>query len=183
MANNLAANAAEDTWGRRHSRTIDWNELGPSMTKAMSMSGIEHLQAMMNGELPAPPFAELMQMKATVVEPGRVVFTCAPDDSMRNAAGAIHGGVACMVLDTVAGCALQTTLPTGKAFASVEIKVSYLKAISLRSGLLTATATVVKSGSRVAFAECVMTDQSGALVATASSTLLISDITPGEVPR
>ena len=99
---------------------------------------------MMNGELPSPPFADLMQMKAIVVEPGRVVFTCAPDDSMRNAAGAIHGGVACMVLDTVAGCVLQTTLPTGKAFASVEIKVNYLKA----------------------------------MVATASSTLLISDLRP-----
>ena len=90
-----------------------WHELGPSLTKAMSMSGIEHLRAMMNGEMPAPLFAELMQLKATAVEPGRVVFTCTPDDSMRNAAGIIHGGVACMVLDTVAGCALQTTVPTG----------------------------------------------------------------------
>jgi uncharacterized protein (TIGR00369 family) len=178
MTNELPADAAEDSRGARHSRLVNWYELGPSLTKAMSMSGIDHLRAMMNGELPAPPFAELMQIKATVVEPGRVVFTCAPDDSMRNAAGIIHGGVACMVLDTVAGCAVQTTLPAGKAFASVEIKVNYLKAILLKSGLLTATGTVLKSGSRVAFAECVMTDESGALVATASSTLLISDIKP-----
>ena len=132
----------------------------------------------MNGDLPSPPFAELMQMKAIVSEPGRVVFTCALDDSMRNAAGAIHGGVACMVLDTVAGCALQSTLPAGRAFASVEIKVNYLRAILLKSGPLTATGTVVKSGPRVAFAECVMIDESGVLVATASSTLLISDMNP-----
>jgi uncharacterized protein (TIGR00369 family) len=178
MADELPANTAEDSWGPRHSRMISWHELAPSMTKAMSMSGIDHLRAMMNGELPRPPFAELMQINTIVVEPGRVVFTCTPDESMRNAAGIIHGGVACMVLDTVAGCALQTTLPAGKAFASVEIKVNYLKAILLKSGLLTATGTVVKSGSRVAFAECAMTDESGALVATASSTLLISDIKP-----
>jgi uncharacterized protein (TIGR00369 family) len=178
MTDKLAANTVEDSWGTQHSRTVNWHELGPSLTKAMSMSGIDHLRAMMNGELPAPPFAELMRMKVVVVEPGRVVFTCAPDESMRNAAGIIHGGVACMVLDTVAGCAVQTTLPAGKAFASVEIKVNYLKAILLKSGLLTATGTVLKSGSRVAFAECVMTDESGALVATATSTLLISDIKP-----
>jgi uncharacterized protein (TIGR00369 family) len=182
MTKQLADDAVDDGWGARRSRTVNWHELGPSMTKAVSMSGIDHLRAMMNGELPAPPFAELMQMKATVVEPGRVVFTCSPDDSMRNAAGVIHGGVACMVLDTVAGCALQTTLPSGKAFASVEIKVNYLKAILLKSGLLRAPGTVVESGSGVAFAECVMTDESGALVATASSTLLISDIKPGIKP-
>jgi uncharacterized protein (TIGR00369 family) len=179
MTDKSPVEAAEDSWGTRHSRTVNWYELGPSLTEAMSMSGIDHLRAMMNGELPAPPFAELMRMNVTVVEPGRVVFTCAPDESMRNAAGIIHGGVACLVLDTVAGCAVQTTLPAGKAFSSVEIKVSYLKAVLLKSGLLTATGTVVKSGSRVAFAECVMTDEAGALVATASSTLLISDIKAG----
>jgi len=132
MTDKLAANTAEDSWGARHSRMVNWHELSPSLTKAMSMSGIDHLRAMMNGELPFPPFAELMQMNATGVEPGRVVFTCAPDESMRNAAGIIHGGVACMVLDTVAGCALQTTLPAGKAFASVEIKVSTSRPFCLK---------------------------------------------------
>jgi uncharacterized protein (TIGR00369 family) len=125
-----------------------------------------------------------MQIETIVVVPGRAVFTCAPDDSMRNTAGAVHGGVAYMMLDTVAGCALQTMLPTGKTFASVEMKVNCLKAILLKGGLLTATGTVVKSGSRVAFAECVMSDESGGLVATASSTLMISDIkSPWELAR
>ena len=43
-------------------------------------------------------------------------------------------------------------------------------------GLLTATGTVVKSGARVGFAEGVVTDANGALVATASSTLLVFDL-------
>ena len=44
------------------------------------------------------------------------------------------------------------------------------------SGLLTATGTVVKSGSRVGFTEGVVTDAGGAVVATATSTLLVFDI-------
>jgi hypothetical protein len=59
VTNELAVNTAEDSWGPRQSRTVNWRELGPSLTQAMSMSGIEHLQAMMNGEMPGPPFAEL----------------------------------------------------------------------------------------------------------------------------
>jgi acyl-coenzyme A thioesterase PaaI-like protein len=54
--------------------------------------------------------------------------------------------------------------------------VNYLKAVRLSSGLLTATGTLVKAGSRVGFAEGVVTDVSGAVVATASSTLLIFDV-------
>jgi acyl-coenzyme A thioesterase PaaI-like protein len=41
---------------------------------------------------------------------------------------------------------------------------------------LTATGTVVKSGSRVGFTEGVVTDASGAIVATATSTLLLFDL-------
>jgi hypothetical protein len=64
---------------------------------------------------------------------------------------------------------VHSTLPQGKGYTSVEIKVSYLRAVRLSSGLLTATGTVVKSGARVGFAEGVVTDANGALVATASS--------------
>ena len=76
----------------------------------------------------------------------------------------------------MAGCALHSALPQGKGYTSVEIKVNYLKAVRLTSGLLTATGTVVKSGARVGFTEGAVIDESGALVATATSTLLIFDL-------
>ena len=106
-----------------------------------------------------------------------MVFTCRPDESAYNPIGAVHGGLVCTLLDSVTGCALHSTLPQGKGYTSVEIKVNYLKAVRLNSGLLTATGTVVKSGSRVGFAEGVVTDESGgAVVATATSTLLVFDL-------
>ena len=71
---------------------------------------------------------------------------------------------------------MHTTLPQGKGYTSVEIKVNYLKAVRLNSGLLTATGTVVKAGLRVGFAEGVVTDAGGAVVGTATSTLLIFDL-------
>jgi uncharacterized protein (TIGR00369 family) len=117
-----------------------------------------------------------MEFGISEVEPGRVVFSCVPDESAYNPIGAIHGGLICTLLDSVTGCAVHSTLPQGKGYTSVEIKVNYLKAVRLSSGLLTATGTLVKAGSRVGFAEGVVTDASGAVVATASSTLLIFDL-------
>ncbi|MGA7055317.1 MAG: PaaI family thioesterase, partial [Mycobacterium sp.] len=67
-------------------------------------------------------------------------------------------------------------LPEGVGYTSVEIKVNYLKAVTMTSGPLIAVGTVVKAGSRIGFTEGKVTDASGALVATATSTLLVFDL-------
>jgi uncharacterized protein (TIGR00369 family) len=140
------------------------------------MAGVDYLRAMIDGTLPPPPIAGLLQFELAEAAPGRVVFTCRPDESAYNPIGAVHGGLVCTLLDSVLGCALHSTLPQGKGYTSIEIKVNYLRAVRLSSGLLTATGTVVKSGSRVGFTEGSVTDASGAVVATASSTLLVFDL-------
>jgi uncharacterized protein (TIGR00369 family) len=161
--------------GALRSRTVTWQEPEAVIRKSLAMSGLESLLAMKSGALPKPPFADLMQFDIVSAEPGRVVFTGQPDESMYNVAGVIHGGVVGMLLDTVAGCALQTTLPAGTGYTSVEIKVNYVRTIRLSSGLLTAVGTVLRAGRQVGFTEGVVTDASGSVVATASSTLLLID--------
>ena len=54
--------------------------------------------------------------------------------------------------------------------------MNYLKAVRFGAGPLTATGTVVKSGSRVGFTEGVVIDGSGKLVATPTSPLLVFDL-------
>ena len=157
-------------------RSITWEDPGPGTAKGLAMPGIEYMQAVMKGELPAPPIASTLQFELVEAEVGRAVFTCTPDESVYNPIGAVHGGLVCTLLDSAAGCALPTTLPQGKGYTSVEIKVTYLKAVRADSGLLTVTGTVVRAGSRVGFTEATVVDGSGTLVATASSTLLIFDL-------
>jgi uncharacterized protein (TIGR00369 family) len=176
MTAELAEGIDRDDWGPARSRTVTWHEPGPSTAKGLTMAGVDYLRAMADGELPAPPIAGLMRFEITSADPGRVVFTCEPDESAYNPIGAVHGGVVCTLLDSVTGCAIHSTLPAGKGYTSVEIKVNYLKAVRLGSGVLTATGTVVKAGSRVGFAEGVVTDAGGAVVATATSTLLVFDL-------
>jgi len=176
MTAELTETSRGEDWGRPRARTVTWHEPGPSTAKGLSLAGVDYLRAMANGELPQPPIAGLLRFEIVSADPGRVVFTCEPDESAYNPIGAVHGGVVCTLLDSVTGCAIHSTLPQGKGYTSVEIKVNYLKAVRLNSGLLTATGTVVKTGSRVGFAEGVVTDASGAVVATATSTLLVFDL-------
>jgi uncharacterized protein (TIGR00369 family) len=140
------------------------------------MSGLSYWLAVADGQLPPPPIAELMRMRVTDVESGRITFSCTPDASMYNPLGMVHGGAVCTLLDTATACAMHSTLPEGVGYTSVEIKVNYLKAVTVASGPLTAVGTVVKTGSRIGFAEGKVTDASGNLVATASSTLLVFEL-------
>jgi uncharacterized protein (TIGR00369 family) len=163
-------------WGPQRSKTVTWHEPGPSTAKGLAMAGLDYLRAMADGRLPQSPIGGLMEFAIVEAEEGRVVFTCRPDESAYNPIGAIHGGLVCTLLDSVTACALHSTLPKGKGYTSIEIKVNYLKALRVTSGPLTATGTVVKSGSRVGFTEGVVTDAGGAVVASATSTLLVFDL-------
>ncbi|GAB1814449.1 PaaI family thioesterase [Mycobacterium sp. MUNTM1] len=168
-----ADRAAIAGWGGKQSRLITWHDPIATQATAAAMSGLSYWRAVADGRLPPPPIGELIQMRVTEVANGRITFTCTPDGSMYNPLGTVHGGTVCTLLDTVTGCALHTTLADGVGYTSVEIKVNYLKAITVASGPLTAVGTVVKAGSRIGFTEAKATDASGALVATATSTLLV----------
>ena len=155
------------------SRTITWHDPMATAAAARRMSGLEHLRAMKDGTIPPPPITALMNTDLAEVEEGRVVFRCRPDESHYNPIGLVHGGFVCTVLDSAAGCAVQSTLPAGVGYTSLDLTVSYLRGVHRDSGELLAIGTVVKPGRRVAFAEARVTDSQGRLVATATSTLLV----------
>ena len=140
---------------------------------AKTMSGLDYIKALIDGSIPEPPIVRLMNMNAVSAEVGKVTFTCDPDESMYNPIGVIHGGLVCTLLDSVLGCATQTTLPLGQGYTSLDITVSYLRAVTKDSGQLTAVGRMVRPGTRAAFAEATVHDASGKLVATATSTLLV----------
>lgn len=125
------------------------------------------------GEIPGAPIAGHFGMDLLEVSPGSVTFRCIPDASHYNPIGTVHGGLVCTLLDSALGCATHTTLPAGSGYTSIEIKVNYLRPVTMDSGPLICTGRVTKPGRRVAFAEGEVVDNKGAVVATASGSLLI----------
>src|SRR3978361_120174 len=156
--------------------TVTWEDPLIGAAQIKDMTGLEYLEAIRDGRIPPPPIAKLMQFDLGDVEVGRATFTVTPNESHYNPIGTVHGGLVCTLLDSVAGCAAQTTLPKGMAYTSLEIKVSYLRPVLATSGKLTAVGIVTKPGRRAAFVDATVVDAEGRLVATASSTLLVFPI-------
>lgn len=160
-------------WGEPRSKTVTWHDPVAAAERGRALTGLEHLQAIRDGRLPPAPMAGLMGFRVALAEQGEVVFTCTPDTSVYNPIGAVHGGLVCTLLDSVCGCAVQSTLPQGTGYTSLEIKVSYLRPVTRDSGELTARGWVARAGRRAAFAEGDVRTADGKVVATGSSTCLV----------
>jgi uncharacterized protein (TIGR00369 family) len=165
-------------WGPTRTKTVTWHDPAISAEAVFGLSGIEFLRAIRDGKLPPPPIAALFGLRMREIEPGRVVFECEPDESSYNPLGIVHGGLACTLADTVAGCAVQTTLAAGVTFTSIDLNVSYLRPVTAATGLLRATGQVVKPGRRVAYSTAEIVDGAGKLVAAATSSCLVMDLPP-----
>jgi uncharacterized protein (TIGR00369 family) len=140
-----------------------------------AMSGIESLRAMMRGDIPPPPMGELMGMELVVVEEGRTVFTLTPGARHDNPMGITHGGMAATLLDSAMGCAVQSTLPAGGGFTTLDLTVHYVATVTRGTGPVRAEAHVVHRGGRIATAEGRVTRVAdGRLVAHATTTCLLT---------
>lgn len=160
-------------WGEERSKTITWHDPLAAAATGRELSGLDHLRALVAGEIPPPPIAQLFGFRPIDVSEGDVVFVCTPDESAYNPIGLVHGGLVCTLLDSVLGCAVQTTLLAGVGYTSIEIKVNYLRGVHADSGELRAHGWVTKPGRRVAFADGDVRDSAGKLVATATGSCLV----------
>ena len=160
-------------------RVVTWADPHLTASAGRGMPGIDYLRGMRDGVLPRPPISTLLGFAVEDVEPGRVSMTLPPGMHMSNGVGSsMHGGMMATLLDSVMGCAVHSTVPLGRGYTTLEIKVNYLRAVTLDSGLITAVGKVVHGGRQVAVAEGTATDAAGRVCATASTTCLLFDL-PG----
>jgi len=140
-----------------------------------AMSGIESLEAVMRGDVPPPPMGELMGMTLILVEEGRTVFTLTPGGRHDNPMGITHGGAAATLLDSAMGCAVQSTLPAGGGFTTLDLTVHYVATVTRETGPVLAEGHIVHRGGRTATAEGRLTRVAdGRLLAHATTTCLLT---------
>jgi uncharacterized protein (TIGR00369 family) len=168
-----SGNPERAEWGQPREKLVTWHDPMITATAGAQLRGLEFLRAIRDGKLPLPPIAKLFGFVMKEIDPGRVVFECVPDESAYNPIGVVHGGLVCTLADTVAACAVHTTLEAGIAYTSIDLNVSYLRPVTKDSGLLRATGIVTKPGRRVAFSRAEIAAEDGRLVATATSSCLV----------
>jgi uncharacterized protein (TIGR00369 family) len=154
-------------------RTYEFEARLPEPATMLSMSGLDYLSAIIRGEQPGAPIASTLNFNLVEVSHGRAVFEGKPERYVYNPLGVVHGGWAATMLDSALGCAVQTVLPAGKGYTTVDLSVSMVRGISDRSGTIRCEATVLHSGGSVATAQGRVVDEAGTLYAHGTATCLI----------
>jgi len=170
--NTLARWRAEEAAVRARLRT------GPGLATPAQIagrSGLEIFQALLAGEIPPPPMAATLDFTLLRVESGFAVFQGRPGVSHYNPMGTVHGGWFATLLDSAMGCAVHTTLPAGKAYTTLEMKLNLVRALTDAVPLVRAEGRLVHGGRQVATAEARLVGPDGKLYAHASTTCLVFD--------
>jgi uncharacterized protein (TIGR00369 family) len=130
----------------------------------------------LTGRAPGPPVFQLLGGRLLESKPGsglmKVQFEAKPE--FANAMGTVQGGILAAMLDQTAGQAIMTTLGENELAPTLEIKVNFIKPGQV--GPLFGEGRVVHRGRSVVFAESKLTDPSGDLLATASATARIVNV-------
>ena len=154
----------------RRERVVDWQAPGPAAKAALTMSGMEAMQAIRDGILPPPPMAKLIGFRMATVEPGRIMMELDAEESLENTVGLLHGATAAALLDTAMGCAISTMLPAGQTSVTLDLKLAYLRPLSVQSGTIQAEGRLIKLGRQTSYTEGFVRDAAGNLAVHATST-------------
>ncbi|HEX5159386.1 MAG TPA: PaaI family thioesterase [Ktedonobacterales bacterium] len=154
-------------------RTYSWRDPGEMLALFKGNRPLDVLRATLESGRPLAPMLQTVGAQLTEVTEGRAVFTSTPSEYHYNPAGVVHGGMAATLLDSAMGIAVLSSLPAGMIFTTLELKVNFLRAMTTTTGEVRAEGNVVHLGRTTAVVEARLTDATGKLLATASSTCLI----------
>jgi uncharacterized protein (TIGR00369 family) len=125
---------------------------------------------------PAPAAVLLGQeLLAVDAEAGTVSVAYNTVASLANRFGAIHGGMTAAMMDDVMSVAAGLSIVWGEITPTLEMKVSYISQATPGARLI-AEARTVRRGKTVVFLEADIKTAEGKLVATASSTVMVTQM-------
>lgn len=140
------------------------------------MTGIEILEAIIDGRLPQPPMTAVLPFQLVEAGIGYAVIAGEPTAALYNPAGTVHAGYAMAMLDSALGCAVQSELPAGRAATTLETKVNFLRPITSATGPVRAVGRALGVGRRAGVAEGKLIDADDKTLAYGSSTCMIFDL-------
>ncbi len=159
---------------KARSRTITWDDPMTALTQGADLSGLEFIRAIFDHQLPSPPITATMGFTGGVAEEGKVTFIGEAAEHLYNPIGVVHGGFAMTLLDSAMGCAVHTTLAAGEAYTTLEVKVNFVRPITLETGPVRCEGTVIHRGGKIATAEGrLIAERTGKLLAHGTTTCMV----------
>ncbi|HWF09123.1 MAG TPA: PaaI family thioesterase [Bryobacteraceae bacterium] len=164
-------NSAERT------HTFTWDDPLLLMRHGRKLSGAELFDKIRRGEIPQPPFAQLIGLEVFDSGEGRFAMTLQPREFHYNPMGCVHGGILSTLLDTVMSAAVHTGLSAGRGYLTLGININFLQPVYEHTGEVMAEGKLVSMRRQVATAEGRIFNLRGDICATGTATCLIFDMT------
>lgn len=140
------------------------------------MSGLDAIRQSMSSGKTLATMGRTLDFELVEAEFGRTVFEGRPGEGHLNPNRIVHGGYAATLLDSCTGIAIQTTLPPGRTFTTLELKVNYIRAMAHDGRPVRAVGQTIHVGRTTATAEGRIVDVDDRLLAHATTTCLLLDI-------
>ena len=136
------------------------------------MTGLQLLQAMCDGRIPAPSMSETIPMQPYEVSEGTICFKVKANHHHLNPLGGVHGGFAATVLDSVTGCAVHSMLEAGAGYGTIDLNIKMCRPLPQDQQLL-AIGKVINISKNLGISEGKIVDENGKLYAHATATCMI----------
>lgn len=127
------------------------------------------------GDLPRPPFSEFLGLSNPVAEEGRFESSTTASPWFSSPAGTVYGGFLTLLVDGVVSGAVNTVIPANSTFASLDLKVSFLRPVMPDSRPLHARAKVVHKGRSLVVADGEVLNADGKVVVRATSSAAVME--------
>ena len=142
------------------------------MKHPKDMTGLEVLQALLDGHFPPPTMGKTIPMYPTEVAKGFAKFHAQADQNHLNPMGGVHGGFAATVLDSVTGCAIHSALEAGEGYGTIDLNVKMCRPIPQNKQLI-AIGQLINLSKNLGISEGKIIDEDGKLYAYATATCMI----------
>jgi uncharacterized protein (TIGR00369 family) len=153
--------------------------IGPGVATAeqwAGKTGLEQMQAMLDGLLPYAPIARTLDFSLIQVGAGVALFQGKPGPAHFNPMGGVHGGWFATLLDSALGCAVHTMMPAGRGYTTAELSVNFVRGLGPKVGRVRAEGKVIHCGKQLATAEARLFGPDGTLFAHATTTCLVFEL-------
>lgn len=137
-----------------------------------SASGMQYLRALV-GAPPVEGMHALLGLEVLDVADGQCTVQGRPGPQFYNHQGRVHGGYLATVIDTALGLAVQTKVPRGTGFGTVEISVNYIRKLDADTVKIRCVGTVLHAGRTMLTAEAKVYGSDDKLYAHGTGTFLV----------
>jgi uncharacterized protein (TIGR00369 family) len=137
-------------------------------------SGLDVVQLWRKGDLPVSPSCRLLGLRFVDVSEGSVTIAAPASLWFCTGFGTFYGGVLAALADAAINGALTTTLAPATSFATLDLKVNFLRPVTPDGRDLTVQATVEQRGRTLAVTTARIDDADGKRVAMASGSAMFS---------